>query len=357
MFGLSNPQRFMRFTGPLTPVLWTAAAVLLAVGTWLSFTVPADYQQGDTVRIMFVHVPAASLGLGAYAALGVSSFFALVFRHALADAAARAAALPGAAFTALALFTGSLWGQPMWGTWWVWDARLTSVLVLFLFYLGYMALRASIDDEQKGARAAAVLGLVGLINLPIVKFSVDWWNTLHQPASFLTPGASGLDPVYLPPFLTMLAAYGVLFAALWLTAIRTEIRRRRVLSLADRSYLTVEPKGVRLADLTTWRRLAATIVAGPAAARRGGRPVRRLVAEARPGLQARRHGRPAHPRDRPAHAGRRHGGSRQSGPEDRRGRPTHAGQCLRLLVRPLPDRTPQASGPEGARDRRRRRGL
>ena len=234
MFGLSNPQRFMAFTGPLTPVLWGLAVVLLGVGSWLSFSVPADYQQGDTVRIMFVHVPAATWGLGAYAALGVSSFFALVFRHALADAAARAAALPGAAFTALALFTGSLWVQPMWGTWWVWDARLTSVLVLFLFYLGYMALRASIDDEQKAGRAAAVLGLVGLINLPIVKFSVDWWNTLHQPASFLTPGSSGLDPVYLPPFLTMLAAYGVLFLALWLTAIRTEIRRRRVMTLRAR---------------------------------------------------------------------------------------------------------------------------
>ena len=234
MFGLSNPQRFMAFTGPLTPVLWGLAAVLLGGGVWLSFSVPADYQQGDTVRIMFVHVPAATWGLGAYAALGVSSFFALVFRHALADAAARAAALPGAAFTGLALITGSLWGQPMWGTWWVWDARLTSVLVLFLFYLGYMALRASIDDEQKAGRAAAVLGLVGLINLPIVKFSVDWWNTLHQPASFLTPGSSGLDPVYLPPFLTMLAAYGMLFLALWLTAIRTEIRRRRVMTLRAR---------------------------------------------------------------------------------------------------------------------------
>ena len=238
MFGLSNPQRFMAFTGPLTPVLWGLAAVLLGVGAWLSFSVPADYQQGDTVRIMFVHVPAATLGQGAYAALGAASFFALVFRHALADAAARAAALPGAAFTALALITGSLWGQPMWGTWWVWDARLTSVLVLFLFYLGYMALRASIDDEQKAGRAAAVLGLVGLINLPIVKFSVDWWNTLHQPASFLTPGSSGLDPVYLPPFLTMLSAYGVLFLALWMTAIRTEIRRRRVMTL--RARLTQE---------------------------------------------------------------------------------------------------------------------
>jgi len=237
MFGLANPARFMTFTRPLTPVLWAIAAVLLTVGIWLSFAAPGDYQQGDTVRIMFVHVPASTLGLGAYAALGVSSFFALVFRHPLADAAARAAALPGAAFTALALITGSLWGQPMWGTWWVWDARLTSVLVLFLFYLGYMALRASIDDEQKAARAAAVLGLVGLINLPIVKFSVDWWNTLHQPASLLRAGGSSLDPVFLAPLLTMMAAYFALFLAVWLTSIRTEITRRRVQTLRARQAL------------------------------------------------------------------------------------------------------------------------
>jgi heme exporter protein C len=143
----------------------------------------------------------------------------------------------GAAFTALALVTGSLWGQPMWGTWWVWDARLTSVLVLFLFYLGYMALRASIDDEVKAARAAAVLGLVGLINLPIVKFSVDWWNTLHQPASLLRSGGTSVDPVFLPALLTMMAAYAVLFGAIWLTSIRTEVRRRRVLTLRARAAL------------------------------------------------------------------------------------------------------------------------
>ena len=237
MFGLANPDRFMRFTGPLVPVLWICALGLLLAGTWFSFTAPADYQQGDTVRIMFIHVPAASLGLMAYGALGVFSFFALVFRHPLADAAARAAAVPGAAFTALALVTGSLWGQPMWGTWWVWDARLTSVLVLFLFYLGYMALRASIDDEAKAARAAAVLGLVGLINLPIVKFSVDWWNTLHQPASLLRSGGTSVDPVFLPALLTMMAAYAVLFGAIWLTSIRTEVRRRRVLTLRARAAL------------------------------------------------------------------------------------------------------------------------
>ncbi|WP_372708068.1 heme ABC transporter permease CcmC [Brevundimonas sp.] len=238
MFGLANPERFLRFTRPLTPVLWALTAVLLAVGTWLSFAAPEDYQQGDTVRIMFVHVPAASIGLMIYAVLGVSSFFALVFRHPLADAAARAAALPGAAYTALALVTGSLWGKPMWGAWWAWgDARLMSVLVLFLFYIGYMALRASIDDEAKAARAAAVLGLVGLINLPIVKFSVDWWNTLHQPASLLRADGPSMSAVYLTPLLIMMAAYGVLFLAIWLTDIRSEIVRRRIMTLRARSAM------------------------------------------------------------------------------------------------------------------------
>jgi heme exporter protein C len=173
-----------------------------------------------------------------YGALGVSSFFALVFRHPLADAAARAAALPGAAYTALALATGSLWGKPMWGAWWAWgDARLMSVLILFLFYIGYMALRASIDDEAKATRAAAVLGLVGLINLPIVKFSVDWWNTLHQPASLLRAEGPAMPAVYLTPLLIMMAAWGVLFLAIWLTAIRTEIVRRRVVSIRARKAL------------------------------------------------------------------------------------------------------------------------
>ena len=232
---LANPDRFLRFTRPLTPLLWAFAGVLLLVGTWLSFAAPEDYQQGDTVRIMFVHVPAASVGLMIYAALGVSSFFALVFRHPLADAAARAAALPGAAYTLLALITGSLWGKPMWGAWWAWgDARLMSVLILFLFYLGYMALRASIDDETKAARAAAVLGLVGLVNLPIVKFSVDWWNTLHQPASLIRADGPSMPAVFLAPLLTMMAAYGVFFLAVWITSIRTEIVRRRVLTLRAR---------------------------------------------------------------------------------------------------------------------------
>ena len=235
MFGLANPDRFLRFTRPLMPVVWGLAAVLLAAATWLAFAAPEDYQQGDTVRIMFVHVPAASVGLGIYLALGVSSFFALVFRHPLADAAARAAALPGAAYTALALITGSLWGKPMWGAWWVWgDARLMSELVLLLFYLGYMALRSAIDDEARAARAAAILGLVGLINLPIVKFSVDWWNTLHQPASLIRSDGPSLAAGMLAPLLVNMAAWAVFFLAVWLTAIRTEIVRRRVLSIRAR---------------------------------------------------------------------------------------------------------------------------
>ena len=235
MFGLANPDRFLRFTRPLAPAAWALAGVLLALGAWLAFTAPEDFRQGDTVRIMFVHVPAASVGLGIYLALGVSSFFALVFRHPLADAAARAAALPGAAYTALALITGSLWGKPMWGAWWVWgDARLMSELVLLLFYLGYMALRSAIDDE---ARAAAILGLVGLINLPIVKFSVDWWNTLHQPASLIRSDGPSLAAGMLAPLLVSMAAWGVFFLAVWLTAIRTEIVRRRVLSIRARRAL------------------------------------------------------------------------------------------------------------------------
>jgi len=235
MFGLANPQRFMSATRRLPAVLGVAAGLLLAAGVWLGFTAPEDYQQGDTVRIMFVHVPASWLSLAVYAAMGGASFFALVFRHPLADAAARAAAPIGAAFTALALITGSLWGRPMWGTWWEWDARLTSVLVLFLFYLGYMALRASIDDEQKAGRAAAVLALAGLINLPIVKFSVDWWNTLHQPASVFRADGPAMTADILTPLLVMGVAYTVFFAALWVTAIRAEVNQRRANALALRA--------------------------------------------------------------------------------------------------------------------------
>ena len=225
----ANPARFMALSRWLAPVLGLVAAVLMAVGLWMVFSVPDDYQQGATVRIIFIHVPAAWMASFVYACVGGASFFGLVFRHSLADAAAKAAAPLGAGFTVLALATGSLWGRPMWGTWWVWDARLTSVVVLLLLYLGYMAVHAAIDDEQKAARAAAILALIVLVNLPIIFYSVEWWNSLHQGESVVS---GKLAPVYLKPLLTMGLAYTALFGSLWLVRIRTEVWRRRAGALA-----------------------------------------------------------------------------------------------------------------------------
>jgi heme exporter protein C len=230
---LANPGAFMKFSRWAAPMFGVIAVVLGAAGLWLDFQAPPDYQQGYTVHIMFIHVPASWMSVFVYACLGGASFLALVFRHALAEAAARAAAPLGAGFTLLALATGSLWGRPMWGTWWVWDARLTSVLVLFLFYLGYMALDAAIDDEAKASRACAILALVGLINLPIVHFSVSWWNTLHQGSSVFSSHA--LPAVYLAPLLTLTLAYMAAFGALWLVRVRSEIWRRRAAVLALRA--------------------------------------------------------------------------------------------------------------------------
>jgi heme exporter protein C len=232
---LINPDAFMRFSRWAAPLLGAVALVLGAAGLWFDFIAPPDYQQGYTVHIMFIHVPASWMSLFVYACLGAASFIGLVFRVALADAAARAAAPLGAAFTFLALVTGSLWGRPMWGTWWVWDARLTSVLVLFLFYLGYLALQAAIDDETRAARACAILALVGLINVPIVHFSVNWWNTLHQGASVFRKGGPAMPATYLIPLLTLGLAYMAMFGSLWLVRIRAEVLRRRAGVLAVRA--------------------------------------------------------------------------------------------------------------------------
>ncbi len=226
---LSNPARFMAFSAVAAPLFLAAAAALFAVGLpWALIYSPADYQQGETVRIMYVHVPAAWWSLGVYAFMGAASFVSLVWRHALADVAARAAAPTGAVFAGLCLVTGSLWGAPTWGTWWEWDGRMTSMLVLFITYLGYIALWASIEDEEKAARLAAILCLAGLINLPIVKFSVDWWSTLHQPASILRSGGSAIHPSMMGPLFTMAGAYLALFGALTLYNMRAAIQRRRV---------------------------------------------------------------------------------------------------------------------------------
>ena len=229
---LANPQRFMAFSRWAAPALGWAAAALIAVGLWLSFAAPEDYQQGDTVRIMFIHVPAAWMSLFAYLCLAGSSFFGLIFRHALADAAARACAPLGAGFAALALITGSFWGRPMWGAWWVWDPRLTSELVLLLFYLGYLALQGAIEDETKADRASAILALVGAINVPIVHFSVTWWNSLHQGESIFRAGGPTMSAVYLWPLGLMAVGYTVLFGALWLVRTRAEVWRRRARALA-----------------------------------------------------------------------------------------------------------------------------
>lgn len=232
---LSNPERFMAFSRWAAPMFGAIAVVLALAGLWLGFSAPEDYQQGDTVRIMFIHVPAAWLSMFVYVCLAVASFLALVFRHALADAAAQAAAPLGAAFTFLALVTGSLWGRPMWGAWWVWDARLTSVLVLFLVYLAYMALRASLDDETKAARAGAILALVGAVNLPVVKFSVDWWNSLHQGASVFRADGPAMTADFLWPLALMGLAYMSAFGSLWLVGIRAQVWRRRAEAAALRA--------------------------------------------------------------------------------------------------------------------------
>jgi heme exporter protein C len=231
---LSNPERFMAFSRWAAPMFGVVAALLGLAGLWYGFTAPEDYQHGDTVRIMFIHVPAAWMSMFVYVCLAVASFLSLVFRHALADCAARAAVPIGAAFTGLALVTGSLWGEPMWGTWWVWDARLTSVLVLFLVYLALLALRASLDDEVKAARACAILALVGAVNLPIIHWSVNWWNTLHQGASVFTKSGPAMTSDYLIPLLLLALAYMAAFGSLWLVSIRGEVWRRRAEAAAQR---------------------------------------------------------------------------------------------------------------------------
>src|SRR5882672_11252278 len=201
---LANPARFMRLSGAVLPPLGLATALTLAAGIYLAlFVAPPDYQQGESVRIMFVHVPAAWMALLVYLIVAAASAVALVWRHPLAEIAAQAAAPIGAGFTLVCLTTGSLWGRPMWGTWWAWDARMTSVLVLFFLYLGYIALVNAFDDPTRGARAGAVLALVGVVNLPIIKFSVDWWNTLHQPASVFRMGGPTIDSHMLTPLFVM----------------------------------------------------------------------------------------------------------------------------------------------------------
>ena len=231
LIDLANPHRFLALARWLVPVFALLAAVLLVAGFALGFRAPPDYQQGDTVRIMYVHVPAAWLALGIYVMLAIAALGTLVWRHPLADVAAKAAAPIGAVFCLICLVTGALWGRPMWGAYWVWDARLTSMLVLFLLYLGILALWRTIEDPGTAGRAAAVLALVGVVNVPIVKFSVDWWNTLHQPAAVFRLDGPAIHPSLLWPLLICALGFLAFFIALHVAAMRNEILRRRVRTL------------------------------------------------------------------------------------------------------------------------------
>src|SRR5919202_1060143 len=207
LIDLANPSRFLAFVKRVLPWLAGATAIVFAIGLYQAATAPDDYQQGATVKIMFIHVPNAWLASFCWVVMSIAALGTLVWRHPLADVAAKAAAPLGTAFTFLCLLTGSLWGRPMWGTYWVWDGRLTSVLVLFLMYLGVLALWRTVEDPSRAARAVAILTLVGAINLPIIKFSVDWWNTLHQPASVLRLGGPTIHPSNLVPLLVMGLAF------------------------------------------------------------------------------------------------------------------------------------------------------
>ena len=228
----ANPTRFMTLSGKLVVPLAIVTALLIAAGLYFALlNSPVDYQQGETVRIMYVHVPSAWLGMFAYMVMAGASLVALVFRHPLADVCAKSAAPLGAAFTFLALVTGSLWGRPMWGTWWVWDARLTSMLILLFLYLGYIALWATIEEPVRAARAAAVLALVGSINVPIVHYSVVWWNTLHQPASVFRIGGPEIASSMLIPLMLMAVGFTFFFVTMLLVRMRVEILRRRVRAL------------------------------------------------------------------------------------------------------------------------------
>ena len=232
----ANPQRFLRLARAVLPWSAAAPALLLAFGLYLAlFASPPDYQQGEAVRIMYVHVPAAWMALFVYSVMAAASAAALVWRHPLADIAAQAASPIGASFTFVALVTGSLWGKPMWGTWWVWDARLTSVLVLFFLYLGHIALSRAFDDPTRGSRAAALLAVVGFVNVPIIHFSVVWWNTLHQPSSVFRMGGPTIAPAMLVPLLVMALGFTCYFVTVLLLRVRMELaaRKLRVLRLAE----------------------------------------------------------------------------------------------------------------------------
>ena len=244
MHRFANPGRFVRLTDLLLPWFIGGTIAALALGLYFGlFVAPADYQQGESVRLMYVHVPSAWMALFIYANIALASAIALIWRHPLADLAAKVSSPIGAGFTFLALLSGSFWGKPMWGTWWVWDARLTSVLILFFLYLGHMALFNAFDDQSRGRRAAAILALVGVINIPIIKFSVDWWNTLHQPASVVRMDGPSIHGDMLLPLLLMAAGFTLYYVMLLLVRIKGELIEARIRALRVTSLKAADNNG------------------------------------------------------------------------------------------------------------------
>ena len=228
----ANPRRFLGLSERVLPGLSVLALLLLVVGLiWGFFYSPDDYRMGSTVKIIYLHVPSALMAINAWLMMLVASLVWLIRRHHVSALAAKAAAPVGAVMTVIALITGAIWGQPMWGTWWVWDARLTSVLVLFFLYLGFIALANAFDDAARGEKASAILALVGAVNLPIIKFSVDWWNTLHQPASVTKIGMPAVHSSMLIPLLLMAVGFTMLFVVLVIVRARAELADRRINAL------------------------------------------------------------------------------------------------------------------------------
>ena len=239
MHRLANPNRFLKLGRVILPWIAVCTVLCLASGLYFGlFVAPADYQQGETVRIMYVHVPSAWMAMFVYSSIAIASAMALIWKHPLADLIGKASAPVGAGFTVICLVTGSLWGKPMWGTWWVWDARLTSVLILFFLYLGYIALNNAFDDPVRGAKTSAVLALVGAVNLPIIKFSVDWWNTLHQPASVTRLEAPAIHSSMLWPLLLMALGFTLFYFSILILRIRSEVAAARI-----RNIQLVEARG------------------------------------------------------------------------------------------------------------------
>ena len=232
-----NPGFLVNYIKPLTPWSGGISIILLLVGLWFSlYQSPIDYQQGNAVRIMYIHVPSAWMSMGIYSFIALSSFFGLIYGHITAFTLAKAAAPIGATFTAICLISGSAWGKPMWGTWWVWDARLTSVLILFFFYIGYIVFSKSFNDFSKGEKFSSILAIIGLVNLPIIKFSVDYWNTLHQPASISKFDAPSIHIDMLIPLLIMFLAFIFIFIHLLMIRFQLELNNRRLNIKNMKSY-------------------------------------------------------------------------------------------------------------------------